>query len=840
MYISVRPQGRFPAFSLFKFMGNSARLFLLALVFVCAAVSAHAAVVRGTVSDPLGAAIRGARVNLVENGKAIATVLSGPDGSYELTTSDSGRFVVTSMGTGFALAVSPEFYSGPLDVVTQNLMMRPASVKQDVTVTATGVPTPQAQLSSSVDVIHGDDLTTKAGIIDDLRLMPGVSVVQTGEAGGVTSLFVRGGSSTANKVLIDGMPANDIGGLFDFSTVSSTGLESVEVARGPESVIYGADAAASALNLQTPRGVTAAPVLNYSGDGGNFNTYRNELTLGGTHTQLDYYLAFSRLDTSNSLPLDRYHDQTWAANIGYGSGATQARFTLRYSPSAVGLPGSFEFTGVSTLQKQADQDLYSTGTLEHSTQGDWHNLVRYGVSRKREQISEFAPVGIYDPISTNYYGYSVRIKGANGYETLAGQTVTSYGGTPYPNRSDEVNNRNEFAYQTDYRYAPHHAVYGSFRADFETGAYRYPIYAIVDNVYRTNYEYTLQFEGQFKSRVFYSLGGGVVKNHVFGVKGEPQLGIAYYPVRPGIGLFHGTKLHFNFTKGVQEADIFTELESLRNLLIEFGDASDVTKYNIQPVGAQTSRAYEGGIDQNVWGNALVLKTTLFHNEYGNQAEFVSSTEILANYNLCPPAPASCPAETALDSYYYGAYVNTLDYRAMGVETELDWHPFTRFLLRGGYTYLDAVTQNSFASSALSPITNPTLPGAAANIPIGASSPLVGARPFRRPPHTGFFAAEYRGKKFTTGFTGALASRSDDSTYLAYADFYGGNSLLLPNRNLDYGYAKLDANLAYQVTPRVGIFTQMDNLLSQHNTAPIGYPSLPFNIRAGVKVRLSGR
>ncbi|HXB62618.1 MAG TPA: TonB-dependent receptor plug domain-containing protein, partial [Acidobacteriaceae bacterium] len=225
--------------------------------------------VRGTVTDRLGAAVRGARINLVEDGNIVSSTVSGYDGSYELTSGDSGRFVVTGVGTGFALAVSEEFYSGTLHVVTHNILLRPASVNDQVTVTATGLPTPQAQLSSSIDVIHGDDLTTRVGILDELRLMPGVNVVQTGQTGGVTSLFVRGGASTANKVVIDGMPANDIGGVFDFGTVSSTGLERVEVYRGPDSVIYGSDATSGVLTFETPRGVTPKPMLQYSGDGGD-------------------------------------------------------------------------------------------------------------------------------------------------------------------------------------------------------------------------------------------------------------------------------------------------------------------------------------------------------------------------------------------------------------------------------------------------------------------------------------------------------------------------------------------------------------------------------------------
>ncbi|HEY0307222.1 MAG TPA: TonB-dependent receptor plug domain-containing protein, partial [Acidobacteriaceae bacterium] len=296
----------------------------------------QAAVVRGTVTDRLGAAVRGARVNLVQHGKVVSTIQSGADGSYELLSAATGRFVVSAIGMGFGMSLSPEFYSGSLDVVNQNLVLKPANVAEDITVTATGVPTPQAQLTGTLDVVHGDDLTTRVGIVDDLRLMPGVNVVQTGQIGGVTSLFVRGGPSTANKVMFDGMPANDLGGIFDFGTVSTTGLERVEVARGPVTVISGADAGASALNFETPRGVTAKPVLNYSGDGGNFHSVRNEVTLGGTRNKLDYFLGYSRFDIANGVPLDKYHDGTAVANLGYTMGAVQARFTLRYSVSATG------------------------------------------------------------------------------------------------------------------------------------------------------------------------------------------------------------------------------------------------------------------------------------------------------------------------------------------------------------------------------------------------------------------------------------------------------------------------------------------------------------------------
>ena len=120
------------------------------------------------------------------------------------------------------------------------------------------------------------------------------------------------------------------------------------------------------------------------------------------------------------------------------------------------------------------------------------------------------------------------------------------------------------------------------------------------------------------------------------------------------------------------------------------------------------------------------------------------------------------------------------------------------------------------------------------IPIGAISPLKGARPFRRPPHTGFLSATYSGGKLTVLFNSAFASRSDDSTYLEYEDINGGNDLLLPNRNLDYGYARIDLGVSYQLLSWLGVYGHAENLTDNQHIAPIGYVSLPTSIRPGLR------
>jgi iron complex outermembrane receptor protein/vitamin B12 transporter len=62
-------------------------------------------------------------------------------------------------------------------------------------------------------------------------------------------------------------------------------------------------------------------------------------------------------------------------------------------------------------------------------------------------------------------------------------------------------------------------------------------------------------------------------------------------------------------------------------------------------------------------------------------------------------------------------------------------------------------------------------------------------------------------------------------------------LVLPNRNLDFGYSKLDLGGSYQFVSWLGAYAQLDNLTSNKKIAPVGYPSLPFTFRAGLRLTL---
>ncbi len=266
-----------------------------------------------------------------------------------------------------------------------------------------------------------------------------------------------------------------------------------------------------------------------------------------------------------------------------------------------------------------------------------------------------------------------------------------------------------------------------------------------------------------------------------------------------------------------------------------GGSTVINQYPVQPIGAALTRSYDGGFEQSVMNQRGTLKVTYFHNEFGNQIESVGASAVPQLLPQLSPAQ-----QASLEAYLqangaFGIDLNSLSFRAQGVETELSYSPKPHLFVRGGWTYLDAKVQHSFSSDALSPSFNTS--SNFSSVPIGNFSPLVGARPFRRPPQTGFLAVTYSNKKWSGTVNSSFAGRADDSTALGGADAQFGNSLLLPNRNLDPAYAAVSGGGTYQYSPRLGVYTQIENALSSQHISPVGYLSTPFTVRGGVQVTL---
>jgi vitamin B12 transporter len=798
----------------------------LTFAFTAIALAQSNARLRGSVSDPSGAVIPHAKVELFEHGILAASMVTDAKGQYVIEWKPGDDFRLRISASGFSIVERPVDPAVNAHEPIVDIVLPIATLSEQITVTSTGAPTPQAQLGAVVTVLNPDEYRGTRDIQEGLRFVPGLEVTQTGQAGGTTAIFIRGccvganGVGDATKVLLDGIPMNDIGGAVEFANIGSAAINQVEILRGPNSVLYGSDALAGVINLTTARGDTPFPLLTYQIGGGNFGTYHQEGSLGGKYKRLDYFSDYSRFDSSNAIPNDEYHNGTLTGNYGWDICPNSSlRATVHYDRVASGQPGAIQLYGVPSDAEQTNEDAYFGVTWEGSTTASWHNLVRYGGLRLRSEYAQFGPAGT--PQSSFTLGAPVTIRGANGY-TVSGQAAEFNSGPPYPYTFPGSTDKDFVYAQSDYRFNPHLLGLAAFRYEDERGYSGGPESSIT----RGNYSYTSQLQGDIRGRLFYTVGGGIEDNGLFGLAGTPRASLAWQVAQGRQGTtFSGTKLRVSFGEGVKEPAVFDQLNSLHALLAGLPGGNQLISQNhVVPIGPENSRAYDGGVDQLLFDGRGSLSMTLFHNEFTNGIEYISQQGLI---DLGVPSAIATAAA-------FGATVNSQAYRAQGAETEIEYQVTHDLFARAGYTYVDARIQRSFTSDAIGPSVNPNFP----SIPIGAYSPLIGARPFRIPPHAGYFEAGYRHGRLFTDLRGTFVGSRDDSDFLEF-DANFGQSLLLPNRNLDGAYQRLDLAASYSANRYLAIESSFKNLLSEHYSEAFGYPSLPFTFRLGMKFSLGG-
>jgi vitamin B12 transporter len=803
---------------------------LFAVSLLLSSVSALAAEqgsLRGTVSDPLGAIVAGATVELLNETAVVKTTTTDGTGSYVFDVPKNARYRVRAVAPTFQSTTGDSVYVTKSVKAEVNITLATQTLTQQVSVTATATPTPIAQIGASVTVLTADDYRQYAEVQDPLRQIPGLQVTQTGQLGGTTALSIRGANTDANKVLIDGVPVNDIGGAVEFANFATVGIQQIEVLREPNSALYGSDALAGVVSMTTAHGTTRLPLFTYAGDGGNFSTYHQEVAASGVARQFDYYGAFGRLDSRNNLPNDSFHNATYAGNFGWDPNpANDLRFTVRHLSVSGGQPNGILLFGIPDDAAQKAQNTYYSGAWNNQATAKWHNEIRYGGLRLRSQFDDFAATGIPDPEPTgNFLGAPITINGGNGF-SVTGQAILQFAGT-FPNQTLAVTDRDFVYAQTDYRINPHLIALGGFKYEAERGSTAFTGPPPSSNfISRGNYSYTLQISGDIRNRLYYNVGSGIENNGLFGLAGTPRASLAYYLVRPSAASWlSGTKLHVSFGKGIKEPSVFQQSSSIFDILSGLPNGSQlIAQFHVGQIGPEESRTYDGGVDQELWNGRARLGLTYFHNEFTNGIEDVPPGGLI---QLGVPVD-QLPALEA------GAFINSEAFRSQGLEFEAEYRINSRLFARGGYTYTDAVVQRSFSSDqGFGESFNPAFP----DIPIGAFSPLVGARPFRVAPHSGYFGLNYTRSKFYSSLTGTLVGRRDDSDFLFDAFF--GPSMLLPNRNLDGAYQRLDLSGGYQVTPRLTAYANIQNLLSEHYVQAFGFPSLPFTFRSGIKINFGG-
>jgi outer membrane cobalamin receptor len=182
-------------------------------------------------------------------------VRTDADGRFSLPTLAAGRYTLIASAPGLAsepVAIDVA-ESAPAAI---EVALRVTAVSESLVVSAAQIDQPLSRTPDSVTVIPGSEIEAKQQftLSSALRSVPGVTLQQSGGPGTLTSLFTRGGESDYTLVLVDGVRANAFGGGLDLSQVPLQDVERIEVLRGSQSALYGADAIAGVIQIITRTG----------------------------------------------------------------------------------------------------------------------------------------------------------------------------------------------------------------------------------------------------------------------------------------------------------------------------------------------------------------------------------------------------------------------------------------------------------------------------------------------------------------------------------------------------------------------------------------------------------
>ncbi|MFL3656228.1 MAG: TonB-dependent receptor plug domain-containing protein [Halioglobus sp.] len=180
---------------------------------------------------------------------------------------------------------------------------------EEMVVTSSRLEMPLREVAASISIVTKEDIELRgfSTVANTLRYEPAVSVATNGGIGSATEVRIRGERGFRTKVYLDGIDLTDTSSPQagpNFGNLLTGGINRIEILRGPEGLVYGADAG-GVINMST-----TAPQAGLSGgveaEGGKFGTWQYGGHITGGNETVDGTFMAERFETEgfNSLSTD--------------------------------------------------------------------------------------------------------------------------------------------------------------------------------------------------------------------------------------------------------------------------------------------------------------------------------------------------------------------------------------------------------------------------------------------------------------------------------------------------------------------------------------------------------
>lgn len=236
----------------------------LVALFLLHALVAHAQTggsVRGVVRTNTNEPAAGAEVQLVDLHR---TATADANGNYSFTNVPAGRHLLVANHPRAGSSTSEINVSGD---TTIDIVLDVAIHSEEIVVSATGDPRAASELTQAVESVSGEELQARQQptLGETLAQQPGVT--STGFNPGSSRPVIRGFGGDRIRVLEDGVGVGDASNVSPDHNVSidPVNAESIEIVRGPSTLLYGSNAVGGVVNVIDDRVPMSQPGTLISG-----------------------------------------------------------------------------------------------------------------------------------------------------------------------------------------------------------------------------------------------------------------------------------------------------------------------------------------------------------------------------------------------------------------------------------------------------------------------------------------------------------------------------------------------------------------------------------------------